>query len=460
MIPNGQDAGRGRCDTSDYDAVTDERGACSKHHLKDTEYPSNSRLENLPPELRLLVLLSMPDLLTLRALVRASRVLYVQYQHYRDTVLRACLSHEMDGFLVDAYVTAMYRVRNLRPRTNETITDYLNTYRRWLSSSTPFPDMKLIAPDCIRWMATYHISVVLPLARLYSNWALTKLKKATLPSTSQQGAIAATEVIGVLNEEIEGPAAQPITTFLAKTKANARVHFLPMRFMRYSSVFSFNPWESEAIGCIEIFVRFRYDDIFDQVKRDLHLRNPSFRIEHAAFGPGGSHDQRREYSDYLDGAVSRGLKIAARLFAIDDHEKLVSEMEQCVTHFRELDAPMGQALGTVAQYDRRVMSINSLTPQDEEEQIHHPIEFSDDVPPNAPPFAWVALWGGKYSNIYGDYVPASVRILGYVMWDKGRWIDVGVDEHFITAQWKTVPDLVEMIEDDYHWMPIEHQRRS
>jgi len=37
-----------------------------------------------------------------------------------------------------------------------------------------------------------------------------------------------------------------------------------------------------------------------------------------------------------------------------------------------------------------------------------------------PPLAWVIWWRGRYSNLYGDYVPDDFRRWGYVMWDRQR----------------------------------------
>lgn len=56
----------------------------------------------------------------------------------------------------------------------------------------------------------------------------------------------------------------------------------------------FNPWEAEAIGCIELFVRLRYEDLFDQVTEDLHPRNTRFRQANGVFNPTGSFDLNAE----------------------------------------------------------------------------------------------------------------------------------------------------------------------
>ncbi|RYC62360.1 hypothetical protein CHU98_g3835 [Xylaria longipes] len=477
MTPCGRDASRSQCDDSDRDDPVDEHLASSKYRLEDTERPSSSRLENLPAELRVLILSRAPDLPTLRALVRASPVLHAQYRNNRNCILRACLSREMDGLLNDAYATAMSRACELGPRTDKTITDYLDTYQIWLSSSNAPPDIKSIDPGRIRWMAAFHISVARPLARLYSNWALANLQKAVLASTGQQRKAEAEINEAVEEDAEEEAAAQDEHNIKLSRSEEIRVFRAIYRYETYHHLFGqnqgqrqgafrhheihdlffclFDPWEAEAVGCIDTFVRLRYEDIFNQVKADLHPRNARFRLENGLFNPEGSHDLEGEHDDYMDGTVSRGLKMTARLLVIDDHEKLVSTMQRCLTHFRDLDAPMRQALGSVAQSDRREMSDNFPNARDEAEQRRDSIHFAGDaVPPDGPPFAWVALWGGKYSNIYGEYVPQSVRRWGYVMWDKRRWIDMGVDGNLVVRQWETSPDLVEEIEDDYNWTPV------
>ncbi|KAH6645873.1 hypothetical protein BKA67DRAFT_663752 [Truncatella angustata] len=463
-------AGRGHCHSSDWEDGTAKHLASSKHRLKETEGFSLSRLENLPAELRTLLLLSMPDLPTLRSLVRASPILHAQYLDNRNNILSACLDYEVDGFLIDAYATAMSRARELgSPRTDKNITDFLSTYQAWLSGSTPVPDIKSIHASRIRWLAAYHLSVARPLAHLYSNWALANLNTATLSSTGQQGAAA------VAVEEVASPAQDEHDVELSRSEER-RVFRALYRFETYQHLFGqnqaprhgsfrhheindwffciFDPWEAEAIGCIDIFVRLRYEDTFNEINKDLHPRNARFRLENGVYNPEGSYDLEMEHDSYMDGTVSRGLKMTARLLGIDDHEKLVSEMQRCLTHYRDLDAPVRSALGSEAQNDRREMSTNFPNTRDEAEQRRDPINFiGDTAPPDGLPIAWVLLWGGKYANIYGEYVPQSVRRWGYVMWDERRWADMGAKD-LVARQWESSPELVDEIENDYWWSPV------
>lgn len=45
--------------------------------------------------------------------------------------------------------------------------------------------------------------------------------------------------------------------------------------------------------------------------------------------------------------------------------------------------------------------------------------FRTDTP-YLPPLAWVTLWKGEASNLFGPYMPATCRRWGYVMWDAPR----------------------------------------
>ncbi|KAK5992079.1 hypothetical protein PT974_05476 [Cladobotryum mycophilum] len=441
-------------------AEDEDEPAASSQRLFETETSSSSsRLENLPAELRLKLLMHMPDLRTLRSLVHASPIIHAQYRYNRNTVLRMCVGCQLDGCLVDAYATLKSRVREIgSPRTDEKITDFLSSYQSWLSDSVHSSDVNSIHPGSLRWLAAYHLAVAQPLLHSYSKWALTNLSKATSSSTNEQVAtefnvkLQRSEEIRILR------ALYRYETFCHLFGRNQGRRHGAFRHNEVNEIFFclFDPWEAEAIGCVDLFVRDKYQDIFDEVKGDLDPKNPRFRLENGVFHPEGSFDLHLEYEDYMDGTVSCGLTMTVRLLAVNDHEKLVAKMQRCLTHDACLDASMMKTLGSGAQNDRREMSPNFPNSRDEAEERRDPIDFvSDAVPPYGPPLAWVLLWNGKYANIYGDYVPESLRRWGYVMWNESRWTEMGARE-LIKMQWETAPDLVREIEFDYDWSPVGH----
>ncbi|KAI1323077.1 hypothetical protein F5Y16DRAFT_384603 [Xylariaceae sp. FL0255] len=486
MTSSCHDLDQGHRNDLSWDTTTDEHVTTNKHEHEDAASLSSSSIENMPAELRLLVLLSMPDLPTLRSLIHASPVMHAQYQYYRDEILRTCLGRELDGFFIDAYATSQSRVRELGTRTDKAITDYLLQYKKGFQDPVPILDIEAVDSDRLHWMAAFHLSIVRPLACFFTNWAVTNLGESIPLSGSQQGA-SANEALEMLSRKLEESRLCGSNCTKRSRSEEIRIFQALYRFQTFQHLFGrnhggreggfrhhqihelffslFNPWEAEAVGCIDVFIRAKYEEIFNEAKADLDPKNEKFKQSNGVYNPEGSYDLEGEHDDYLDGTVSRGLKITKKLLVIDDHEKLVEKLARCLTPCANVDYPMRSVLGSLSQNDRRILDWdlddevpddlkNYPNAHDDAEHRRDPIHFNGDtVPPNGPPFAWVALWGGKYSNIYGEYVPESVRRWGYVMWDERRWIEMGVDAAFVAEQWRTSPDLIEEIDMDYDWRP-------
>ena len=61
----------------------------------------------------------------------------------------------------------------------------------------------------------------------------------------------------------------------------------------------FDPWETEAVGCIELFLRQIYENIFNDIKEDLRYENPRFWSETGAFNGEKSFDLDAEHDSKL-----------------------------------------------------------------------------------------------------------------------------------------------------------------
>lgn len=282
--------------------ATVEHLSTKMREIQSAETPeSASSLENLPAELRDQVLMSVPDLPTLRSLIRASPVMHAQYRHNRDRILRACLGRELDGFLVDAYACATSRVRALggpfpRFRSDEKITEFLDAYRGWLSGSTP--SINSLELDCLRWLAAFHLSVARPVARWYSTWALANLAQATLPA--DRAPAESTETAREKHRTLSR--SEEIRIFRALYRYETFYHLFGQNkgnrcggFCNYqiNEIFFvlFDPWEVEAVGCLDLFVRQRYKDIFKKVSEwVLHAHNPRFRQPNGVYARAGLFD--------------------------------------------------------------------------------------------------------------------------------------------------------------------------
>lgn len=462
---------------------------------------SCSPLESLPAELRDQILSSVQDLPTLRSLVHASPVMHAQYMSNRDSLLRACVERELDGLYVHAYACLKSRVHDLgKFRTEEVIAGFLDDYRSWLPlGPSPRADLDGVDPSHIRWMAAFHLAVARPLTRIYSTWALANLARAATASlareraTEQQAAELAegSETMRGVAQETTLSRSEEVRIMRALYQCETYHHLFgrnrgprcnAFRFHEINHIFFslFDPWESEAVGCIDMFVRQRYDAIFDEVQADLHHTSPRLGKPKGATNRNQllKFEAEREgnyypaptaqaavgstriilapmltqtVADYMENIVSRGLTFTVRLLAIDDHDTLVRRMKHYLKDKHNLDYPLKWSLDTLAQDDRRVML--GTNARDEAEARRDPIEFTGDtVPPAGPPLGWVLLWGGRYSNLCGEYVPRTVRQWGYVMWDEQRWTESGA-RGLVATQWETAPGLVDKIESEYLWHP-------
>lgn len=130
------------------------------------------------------------------------------------------------------------------------------------------------------------------------------------------------------------------------------------------------------------------------------------------------------------------------MFKIETHNALVDLMIHSLTPISH--AFFEEALSARAQRDRR----RSTHPDDRDraEEGRDALMFTGDDSAR-PPLAWVLLWNGKYSNLYGEYMPKKLRRQGYVMWDEQRLADKGLKEYFIRL-WAESPEL-ERVQADW-----------
>ena len=288
---NADNADTNPSDLEASNTAKEENGpfpSSSRRHLETAAF--SSLLENLPSELRDLILLSIPDIPTLRSLTHASPVMHAQYRSNRHRILSACLARELDGLFVDAYACLMSRARALGPvRTDEKIVAFLNGYYLWLSGSGPGAgDVSLLDPSDVRWLAAYQLSVALPMARWYSAWALANLEQATIAATGSAEDVRSWGNMSPSRSE-ERRVLQALyryETFHNLFGQNESMRLGGFRHDEINEIFFclLDPWEAEAVGCIDLFVRQRYENIFDQVKEDLHPRNPRFELEEKSAG--------------------------------------------------------------------------------------------------------------------------------------------------------------------------------
>ena len=86
--------------------------------------------------------------------------------------------------------------------------------------------------------------------------------------------------------------------------------------------------------------------------------------------------------------------------------------------------------------------------REEADRRKDPMEFVGDT--DGPPLGWVLVCFGTYRNIYGRFMPVTVRRWGYVMWDENRWVELGA-KHLVQQQWEKVVTLTQNIEEQHDW---------
>lgn len=278
--------GNSKVHANDIDANVMDGSTETSERLTD-DAKSSSSLENLPSEVRSQILSIMPDLPSLHALVHASPTMHAQYRQSRDSILHACLDRELDGLYVDAQATLMSRASVLGdPRTSPMIVSFAESYGRCLSGSVPRSRVGSTEPSAIRWLAAYHRSVARPMLRMYSKWALENHEKLAasvagsgsttrVPKAgSEHGAdLSRSEEIRILR------ALYRYDTFCHLFGTNKSVRWLSLFYdYEVNEMFFclFEPWEVEAIVCIDAFLWQRYDQIFDEIQDDLDDDNPKY----------------------------------------------------------------------------------------------------------------------------------------------------------------------------------------
>ncbi|KAI1126494.1 hypothetical protein F5Y10DRAFT_293754 [Nemania abortiva] len=397
---------------------------------------SHSRLENLPPELRIQILSSMPDLETLRSMVRASPAMHAVYSNNDHRILATCLERDLEGFYVDAYANSKSRGGELKiTYKRKTITSFLNSYNGWLKAPSSVPAAKSLSPSRVRWMAAYHMSVARPLARQYGSWALKNLRQVVGPKVDtaddfQGDTLSQNEEIRIFQALYRFETYHHIFRPYGPVYANSQ-------YINENFFGLFDPWEAEAIGCVSTFVAQYWEDLFNRVQDDMEP--DGFRSRNGYWNPGIEINLGTERSKHVECMISRGLKMLARITRINNDDTLLRKLDKSLTcigrgHEHRILESMDGGYNELRRYESPNFPGN-LGARDEAQQRQDPMQFSgDSLPPNGPPLAWVLLWGGKYVHVYGNLVPESLKRWGYVMWDARRWTETA-SEGLIAKEW-------------------------
>ena len=235
---------------------------------------NSATLERLPPEVRRL-LLSMLELDELSALVHASAIFHQQYLLDRRFLLCKCLETTLRSITVDACTVYQAGLADFsRTRTREKITQFLKSYDGQRSSTRYSIFVESLTEDEAVAVVAFHSSVVKPLVRQYTDWALINLADVT--KNSQSNTLSKTEETRLLRGLYRFQLC--CNLFGADTH---RRYIEPMFTIESVDILKaffclFEPWEVEEIACIYTFSKDKYDEIFHNIYWDVHPKNPKF----------------------------------------------------------------------------------------------------------------------------------------------------------------------------------------
>ncbi|KAI1042334.1 hypothetical protein LB505_012315 [Fusarium chuoi] len=418
-----------------------------KHKKKDHEIPTqvapttppvsgspkplcHSTLEALPFEIRNGILLAVDSLTDLSALIHASPTFYQQYRLDRAFWLWHCLYLELGKAYVDAYMVDQCNMPDFRLRRNrEKVLLFIEDYKSHRLETT---DMSWKPPDEyeIMSMVSFHSSIIRPLVKHYITWVRPNLEGLSSPN------------------EISRTEEQRITRGLYRFQLFYNLFGPAKGFASYGGPVSlreeeivplfldiYKAWEVEEILCINVFVQAQYLSIFNKVRWDLHPSNPLFdNVRTGPHTPPGAFElfykndcelrnvppaivlliHLAPYDSHFYGIISRGLAVLSTALKTQDQSKLAELVASEIVLM--VEDILFESTNSYHQETRRE---NHHSDRDQAQDDREKMVFSSDSD-GSPPLAWVIFWKERYSNLFGNFIPESLRQWGYVMWDSDR----------------------------------------
>ncbi|UPK90883.1 hypothetical protein LCI18_001818 [Fusarium solani-melongenae] len=361
-----------------------------------------SRLEQLPPELRLSILTTL-NLDQVKNLIKSSPTFYQQYRHDRKFILGSALNTPLGSLTVDAYAVHLTSPANFDlVHPEDAIPRFLKDYQR-LRSSLDFslPEQGLTGND-MSDLAVFHFLVVQPFTKMYKNWAFANIANAfeDPKMTARTRPLTPTEEMRIMRGLYRFQLW--CNLFGHSESVFDEVRILEMFFGVYE------PWEVDEINSVHTFAT---EGFFTDLPWSLEQDVSSPRIFAA-------DEFYIEFEPTYRGAQKEpGRKMYMKLNAL--YISLFNTINSCeYSRYNHLNRVLRQD----TQVDRR---IHYPSPRDQREQDLKPFPFKgDDLALR--PAAWTDTWQGEYSNLFGDFMPESTAEWGLMMWDEARFREFGM----------------------------------
>ncbi|VUC30530.1 unnamed protein product [Clonostachys rosea] len=366
-------------------------------------------LELLPFEIRRHILLELDDIEDLSALAHASPVFYDQYERNRAFWLWRYLRAHMGDGIIDAYTATLCNTPDF-DLSRQNVQVFLAAYYSRLSSGVDelFKEAKA---DDLAAMTKFYINVVRPLIHEYAVFALDEEEHTVLREVESRRVIRAMYRF------------QIFCSLFGLPRRDSRPKFTHDEHLALLS--HFEPWETEEILCINEFADSTYELVFEQidefdfqpVKKSLSGLRQFLKSPPGILSLGVPVIRR----GYKTGLAASGLALLLSFLKTEEPEKkwrMFTAIKD--TSFLDKDWMCEATSGAVQV--RRYQTQPS--DRDARQQRREAMVFTEDSV-NLPPLGWTLIWKETYSNIYGYYVPSSLRRWGYVMWDAERMADSG-----------------------------------
>ncbi len=236
---------------------------------------ANAPLENLPPELRHQVLATL-TLDGLRDLVHASPVFYQQYLQDRTLLIRQCLRNTLGNVIIEAYAVHQSSAPTFATtRSQKQVSHLLESYQN-MHRTKDYSIMKELSGSDAVEMATYYSSIIQPIARYYTHWALDNLDSKHRDSHTEES-LSKTEETRLIRALYRF---QLCCQLFGKGNYTGRFSIQKPGFgspeILDQFLCLFEPWEIEEIICFSVFAQETCDQIFSQIQWDVNENNPKF----------------------------------------------------------------------------------------------------------------------------------------------------------------------------------------
>lgn len=244
----------------------------------------DSGLERLPPEIRR-HLLSVLDLASLKALVRASPAFHEQYLLDRRFLLHTSLEVTLGSVILDAY--AVHRSSDRVSNTPDYLTGLLGTWRGQLEQRSSRRRDGACTEDEAIHVVAFYFRTIAPMATYFIRKALDELERQANKSEGTQPEPSSTEWQRCLRAayrfqllcQVGGPA---MPAALREDAIHNAIFVL----------LTPEPWEAEELISFFQFAQAAYERVFDDIESDVHPDNPRFDDQDRPPTPEGAFDFR------------------------------------------------------------------------------------------------------------------------------------------------------------------------